>query len=492
MSAATKKIYIGDDDVPPPRKKMQLFENETSTTSAHAEKPKIFIGDDDVEQATSKPPRMLLFEDDTMPTEQSNMFIDNDDDDDDDSASDSLVRIHEEQRALLARQTARTSTGPSDQVARLIGAHEDATSAAQQAADDDASETTIDQAATAARVSAMPAVALASIGATMPAAQEQRALSLPPPLTVGHVRDVFAGSTTGKMPPLEMRDNYELLGRQMDASLHANHTGVSGKAGLRVAEISSKLVREAPKQLNAMTLPRVLASISSPLERCFMQRLVTDTIEEASLPPHLNDPQNTAVTRMRQALRVSRRAHEEKMLRPPRPNEPACSNGADCQGNALICQSGGMTLVAFYYEDEWAKYAYDREHAIPETRLPDNARVCLLCLRYDMQRFVMSTRTQNVQFLIENSATAPNAMPALVQPHFNLTEVEGEYCLADCITPVTPVFEGILYPMVKSSLTQFIRIIDPETGGPMLRQLFPYPGAGSVTTTSIEPSPPSF
>lgn len=95
--------------------------------------------------------------------------------------------------------------------------------------------------------------------------------------------------------------------------------------------------------------------MSSPLESTFLQRLVTDVIAEAGVPPHLNDPQDESLMRMRQALRVSTRRHEESMLRPPRSNEPGCANGDRCKGNAIICQGGGMRLVAFYYEDEWAK-----------------------------------------------------------------------------------------------------------------------------------------
>jgi len=301
---------------------------------------------------------------------------------------------------------------------------------------------------------------------------------------------VFAGSN-GQAPPLSLRENYALLQRQMNESLRqGNAPTTTGQAGMRVAEVAAKLVREIPARLASQSVPRVIASTSSPLESTFLQRLVTDAIDEASVPPHLNDPQNVTIARMRQALRVSTRRHEESMLRPPARNEPACAMGGECRGNSIICQGGGMTLMAFYYENEWAKYRYDVEHGVPNARLPDNARMCLLCLRYDTNRFLMSTRTQNVQFLVSPPATTDasggandtSPLPALVQPHFNLTNVEGEYRLEDCNTPVAPVFEGMLYPMVKPSLIQFARAVDPETGGVIFRQLFPYPNARTSTT----------
>jgi len=393
----------------------------------------------------------------------------NDDNDDASDASDSLVRIaHEQERARTVATRVAT-----DQVSRFAAAHVAAVAAAAAVAD--GSESTLDRAANVARQAALPAVAHQTIVAAASPAMVHR----PPPLVVGNVNDVLRGSG-GAQPPLAMRDNYDALHRNMDAVLRAGNAPISGQAGMRIAEVASTLVREVPKRLAGMTLPRVLAATVSPLENTFLQRLVTDVVDEASMPPHLNDPQSAGVVRMRQALRVSPRRHEESMLRPPRAGEPACAMGSACKGNAIICDGGGMTLVAFFYEDELKKYEYDVRNGVPDARLPDNSRLCLLCLRYDANRHLVSMRTQNVQCLLDAVESV-----VLVQSHFNLVDVEGEYCLADCNAPVAPVFEGIMYPIVKPALMQFERHIDAKSGEIYYRQLFPRPGARPPSSSMV-------
>ena len=143
--------------------------------------------------------------------------------------------------------------------------------------------------------------------------------------------------------------------------------------------------------------------------------------------------------------------------------------------------------MAFYYEEEWAKYTYDVESDVPDARLPELARPCLLCLRYDTDEIIMMTRTQNVQFATDVSASAPDVQPTIVQPHFNMTGVDGEYRLEDCNAPVSGAYEGILYPIVKPSLTQFVRDVDAETGLDFFRQLFPYPNTGAAQS-ALDPA----
>jgi len=101
----------------------------------------------------------------------------------------------------------------------------------------------------------------------------------------------------------------------------------------------------------------------------FYRMLVQRATKSASIPPHLNDPQSTSLARIRQAVRVSPRAHEERMLRLPRAGEPPCSMDERCAGNQIQCQMGGGTLVAFYYEDEWAKYQEEMRRSQATVRL---------------------------------------------------------------------------------------------------------------------------
>lgn len=388
----------------------------------------------------------------------------------DDEESDSLVRIHEEQERLQEKiQSKSSSSVVNDQMSRFQEAHAKAAIAAELAIADGESDGTVEARANAARAIALPE----EIPVSVP-------LSVPPATALIPQIAAFAGST-GEMPPMSLHENYAMLHQEMRTSQSRERAPTTGQVGMHVAEVSSKLVRELPKQLSGVTLPRVLASVSSPLESTFLMNLVTDVINDASIPPHLNDPFNKSLNAMRQILRVSPRRHEESMLRPPRANELPCAAGQACKGNAIICKDGGETLMAYYFEDEWAQYQHALSTDAPNARLPDNSRLCLLCLRYDTNRFLVATRTQNVQYRIDNHAGGQDEVPVLIQSHFNLVDVPGEYRLEDCNSPIAPVFEGILYPVVKPSLTHFVRAID-ETGGVIFRQLFHYPDAESTLT----------
>jgi len=294
---------------------------------------------------------------------------------------------------------------------------------------------------------------------------------------------VFNGAD-GTPPPFDMHANYSMMQSYLRNSMNASDAPTVGQMGMRVAECSSALVREIDNRPHKAPLPRVIASTSSPLEDSFLNKLVCEVVRGAGVPPHLNDPQNESLVRMRQALRVSRRAYEESMLRPPRGSEPPCAMGARCKGNQIICQGGGATLVAFYYEEELAKYHNDAQRGLAVVH-PDKTRNCLLCIRYDVNRFLMSTRNDNMQFRVEAPASERDATPTLVQPHFNLVNVVGEYRVEDCNTPVDAVFEGILYPIVKPSLRHFRRVVDTHTNTVLFRQTFGYPSVAAAASGGV-------
>jgi len=406
----------------------------------------------------------------------------------DESASDSLVRINNEKRALAQQEFVRRKhSAATDQVSRLAAGHAQAAAAAEALAD--RSEGTIERAANRARESAdatfaparslgarspeHPLEAAAAAAAPLPSVGKRLAALMPP--NDGHVNDVFKGSG-GAPPPLEMRGNYSLVQQYCRESLNASDAPVVGQMGMRIAECASALVRETNNRPHAAPIPRLLASTVSPLEDSFLNKLVADVIREAGVPPHLNDPQNTTLQRMRQALPVSRRAHEEKMLRPPRAGEPACAMGVRCKGNQIICQGGGTTLMAFYYENEWADHLQRLNEGL-QSRLADLSRNCLLCIRYDVNRFLVSTRNDNMQFRVDAPNSDSDPTPTLIQPHFNIVDVPGEYRVEDCNTPVDAVFEGILYPIVKPSLRHFRRVYDRYSNTVVFQQTFAYPKA---------------
>ncbi len=320
----------------------------------------------------------------------------------------------------------------------------------------------------------------ATTAASSAVAAETSVPQQPAPLQPRPVTEIFAGST-GIMPPLDIQANYALLHREIAEAADTDNAPAAGQPGKHIPDMTARIIREDARRYSSQSLPRVLASSETPFESTFLARLVTSASAEAGVPPHMNDPTNEYLMRMRNALRPSRRHHEERMLRPPRTHEPACSMGTACKGNLIICDGGGATLMAFYYEDEWATYTAAVDTGNANARLPENSRLCLLCLRYDTNRFLVSARLRNVQYDVPNSLSGTDTPPPLVQPHYNLVDVDGEYCLEDCNTSTTYAFQGVLYPIVKPSLTQFERVDDPETGSYRFRQTFPYPSNATST-----------
>jgi hypothetical protein len=395
------------------------------------------------------------------------------DDGDDVSASDSLVRIRAEERALVDRDRLRASRAATDQVSRIVDAHRRAMATRSAALEADASESTAERAATGARTAAMPSVVFAAAAASPLADANdttRRAVRMPEPRVAGDVNTIFAG-VDGHMPPLDIHDNYALLARQIVASLRAGNAPTSGQAGSLVRTVATRLMRELPDRLTGTAAPRPVTSLASPMLNTFMAKLISDTAHESSIPPHMNDPNNPMLQRIRQSLRVSTRVHEETMMRPPAANEPACACGAECAANKIVCQGGGMTWVAFYYVDEWQAYRYDVENGVPDARLPNLDRPCILCMRTITNMYYMAVRTQKVQLSLD--PVSDGAYPAIIQPHHNLPT---EYPLEACHVPVSTKYEGLVYPIVRPCLTCFAQSFDAH-GNIVYRQLIPWPSA---------------
>ena len=192
------------------------------------------------------------------------------------------------------------------------------------------------------------------------------------------------------------------------------------------------------------------------------------------------------------------------MFRVPLPGEPACPRGSQCRGHMIVCPEGGATLISYQEESVWQRYMSDRRKGLTDSRLPQKFTLCLLCIRFDVECFLVSMRNDNVQLRVDwpekndssSSSSSSGPPPALIQPHFNLTDVPGEYQLEDCNAPVGTLYEGLLYPIVKPSLRCFRRTTCPETGVVMFRQLLPYPDKTAVDSRSMPPPslpvPPRF
>jgi len=414
------------------------------------------------------------------------------------SASDSLVPIRRE-RLELKRQEQRKRLAPAatDQVSRLTAAHETAAAAAATAMADEASESTVERVAKHARRQSLQEHAPASAAATAAAASPvvtvvARTVGALVPREDGAATSVHAAAD-GTMPPMSMSANYDTFKRALTEQATTSSSAATGQMGERLALIASDLVRRVEAQQDGAVptkLPRLMASMASPLESTFLRRLVVDAANAADIPPHLNYV-GDSVDAMRQYLSVSRRAHEEVMLRVPSQGEPACPRNEDCRGNQIICPGGGATLISYQDEEVWTRYAADRRRGTTDSRLPNNHRLCVLCTRFDVESFLVSMRNDNVQLRLVSGVDSAGPPPALIQPHFNLTDVAGEYRLEDCNSPVGALYEGLLYPIVKASLRCFRRTTCADTGVVKFEQLLAYPGQKAVDSR-VMPPPPRF
>jgi hypothetical protein len=414
-----------------------------------------------------------------------------------------MVPIDRERRALERQEELKRSAPPAtDQVSRLTAAHESAAAAATAAVADDASESTVRRAANEARSKSLKDHAPTSSSAP----QQQKVTvvardiaSLVPPEDGPAVSVHAAIGEDGTMPPLSMQSNYDDFRRFLTEQAATSASAAIGHMGERIMLVSNDLVRRVQQVSKGSggvptQLPRLMVSSESPLESTFLKRLVTETVRSAEVPPHLNYVGDT-VDEMRQYLVPSRRAHEEQMFRVPLPGEPACPRGAQCRGHMIVCAEGGATLISYQEESVWQRYMSDRRKGLTDSRLPQKFTLCLLCIRFDVECFLVSMRNDNVQLRVEwpeknDSSSAGGGggpPPALIQPHFNLTDVPGEYRLEDCNAPVGTLYEGLLYPIVKPSLRCFLRTTCPETGVVMFRQLLPYPDQMAVDSRSMPP-----
>lgn len=369
----------------------------------------------------------------------------------DESDSDSLVRFTKQESA------ASSAVIGNDQVTRLAAAHTMAADAAKDAATSESA----DEAAEIVRNRVVP-----GLNAKMaPALQQSSQAVVPLPVAQEPTAAVY-GAPGGKA--LSVRTNLDLMNRYLEQNLanEAASTGIvpAGQLGRIVAEKTACLIREVKTRgPGDMRLPRPDTHFPNPIETTFLREFI---MVSGKFGAKLNPDTER---QMRMAMEPSRRAHEEMMLRTPRANEMACAAADKCLGKKIQCPGGGAILMAYYKENEWAKYQDDLRANVSNARLPDLSRRCLLCIRYDAIRFVINLRAQNEAFRhVQN--------PSVVSTLYNLVGVEGEYRMEDCIVANGHVYEGLLLPIVKPSLFNFEQMIDKTSGCVFFRQILPYPG----------------
>lgn len=126
------------------------------------------------------------------------------------------------------------------------------------------------------------------------------------------------------------------------------------------------------------------------------------------------------------------REYEESRLRPPLGSERECPMGNDCEGLKIAnAKDKAFILVEFLLPTEQKRYENTGE-------LPSETRLCLMCKRKEIARAWANVRADNMG--VKRDTILPD--------YRNFVNVEGEYCLRDCIVTSRHVWEGILDPIV--------------------------------------------
>jgi len=222
-----------------------------------------------------------------------------------------------------------------------------------------------------------------------------------------------------------------------------------------------------PVQLDL--LPRTART--DPCAATYVRHIMT-MIPADALAPYLTDE---TLHELRQHVFVSTRKHDEAMLREPRNNEPACSEGDQCWLYQIPGATRDRTLMAYIYESEWVVYqeAFRKYQAgqASEPVQPTTARKCLLCLRYQVATDVAVLRSQNLWLRIGKKEPG-----TLVCNFYNVVDVPGEYRSSDCLLPTSTAYHGLVAPVVKFDALSYQMVVHPGTGRMHVKTLLKYPG----------------
>jgi len=142
---------------------------------------------------------------------------------------------------------------------------------------------------------------------------------------------------------------------------------------------------------------------------------------------------------VRSSIQVMTRAYEEKYLREPVGKERPCIMGDQCQGmhlphvndNAFIVRE----LLLPTEEEEYKRTG----------KLPTEGRLCLMCKRSEIARAFINIRADGMG--VKNNV--------ILQDYRNMVDVDGEYCLEDCILTSPTIYQGILDPVVLHVKTAY-------------------------------------
>lgn len=160
-----------------------------------------------------------------------------------------------------------------------------------------------------------------------------------------------------------------------------------------------------------------------PFVRALIQREPSDTFDIHQF----NDRE-----RLRSCVQTVTREYEDEYLREPVGSERPCLLGNQCEGLKItMARDRRFILREFLLPSEQKEYEATGKFK-PERRL------CLMCKRKETARAFINIRADGMG-MREDS---------ILQDWRNLVDVEGEYCLKDCIISSRHTYEGLIDPIV--------------------------------------------
>lgn len=143
------------------------------------------------------------------------------------------------------------------------------------------------------------------------------------------------------------------------------------------------------------------------------------------------------------------RAHEEMFLHEPtKSQERFCRFGENCEGNKL---ENGFTL---------------REYLLPNEKPCDERRPCLLCMR-----MLISMGYYN---MLASSVPPAERSGFALASYYNLVDIPGEYCLADCLASPGLSSHVLPLPVIKHMRSAY-KVVRESGGKRVLQHLYKKP-----------------
>lgn len=136
--------------------------------------------------------------------------------------------------------------------------------------------------------------------------------------------------------------------------------------------------------------------------------------------------------RLRAKIEPVSRKYEEAYLREPIGSERPCLLGKECEGLKItMAKDKAFVMREFLLPSEQKQYE--------ETgKLRPECGLCLMCRRKEISRAFINIRADAMAMRTDS----------ILQDYRNIVDVEGEYCLKDCIVSSRHTYEGLTDPVV--------------------------------------------